>query len=100
MSSQFIDLESDSFHVRLPSNKVPKTEFHRQAVKTVAYLRVSTAQQDAGSQRLSVLEYARKHDRRADDFIEATAPGRIRIRLTNIRTTISHEINGIPRSRE
>ena len=45
-------------------------------MKTVAYLRVSTAQQDAGSQRLAILEYARKHDLRVDDFIEATAPGR------------------------
>ena len=26
-------------------------------MKTVAYLRVSTAQQDAGSQRLAILEY-------------------------------------------
>ena len=29
-------------------------------MKTVAYLRVSTAQQDAGSQRLAILEYARR----------------------------------------
>ena len=48
---------------------------HGQAVKTVAYLRVSTAQQDVGSQRLAILEYARKHDFRIDDFIEATASG-------------------------
>ena len=46
-----------------------------QAVKTVAYLRVSTAQQDVRSQRLAILEYARKHDFRIDDFIEATASG-------------------------
>ena len=47
--------------------------FHGQAEKTVAYLRVSTAQQDARNQRLAILEYARKHDFRIDDFIEATA---------------------------
>jgi len=44
-------------------------------VKTVAYLRVSTPQQDVSSQRLAILEYARTHDIRIDDFIEATASG-------------------------
>ena len=37
MVSQFIDMESDSFHGRLPSNKIPETGFHQQTVKTVAY---------------------------------------------------------------
>ena len=45
------------------------------AVKTVAYLRVSTPQQDVSSQRLAILEYARTHDIHVDDFIEATASG-------------------------
>ena len=49
--------------------------FHGQAVRTVAYLRVSTAQQDLRSQRLAILDYARKHAFRIDDFIEATASG-------------------------
>ena len=44
-------------------------------MKTVAYLRVSTPQQDVSSQRLAILEYARTHDIRIDDFIEATASG-------------------------
>ena len=44
-------------------------------MKTVAYLRVSTPQQDLRSQRLAILEYARAHDFRVDDFIEATALG-------------------------
>ena len=57
------------------SDKIPEAAFHRQTVKTVAYLRVSTAQQDVRSQRLAILEYARKHDFRIDDFIEATASG-------------------------
>ena len=48
---------------------------HGQAVKTAAYLRVSTAQQDLRSQRLAILKYARKHGFRIDDFIEATASG-------------------------
>ena len=42
-------------------------------MKTVAYLRVSTTQQVLRSQRLAILEYARKYDFRIDDFIEATA---------------------------
>ena len=46
------------------------------AVKTVAYLRVSTTRQDAGSQRLAILEYARRQGLRIDDFIEATASAR------------------------
>ena len=44
-------------------------------MKTVAYLRVSTAQQDIRSQRLAILEYARHHGVRIDEFIEATASG-------------------------
>ena len=37
--------------------------------------RPSTAQQDVRSQRLAILEYARAHDFRIDDFIEATSSG-------------------------
>ena len=44
-------------------------------VKTVAYLRVSTPQQDLRSQRLAILEYARAHGFGVDEFIEATASG-------------------------
>ena len=68
-------MECDAFHVSYLSDKTPEAVFHGQAVKTVAYLRVSTAQQDVSSQRLAILEYARKHDFRIDDFIEATASG-------------------------
>ena len=68
-------MEHDAFHVPYLSDKIPEAVFHGQAVRTVAYLRVSTAQQDVGSQRLAILEYARKHDFRIDDFIEATASG-------------------------
>ena len=42
-------------------------------MKTVAYLRVSTARQDAQGQRLAILEYARKHRLQIDEFVEATA---------------------------
>ena len=75
MIEQFSSMECDAFHVSYLSDKIPEAVFHGQAVKTVAYLRVSTAQQDVGSQRLAILEYARKHDFRIDDFIEATASG-------------------------
>ena len=68
-------MERDAFHVAYLSDKIPEAVFHSQAVKTVACLRVSTAYQDVRSQRLAVLEYARKHDFRIDDFIEATASG-------------------------
>ena len=68
-------MEHDAFHLSYLSDKIPEAVFHGQAVKPVAYLRVSTAQQDGRSQRLAILEYARKHDFRIDDFIEATASG-------------------------
>ena len=68
-------MECDAFHISYLSDKISEAVFHGQAVKTVAYLRVSTAQQDVGSQRLAILKYARKHDFRIDDFIEATASG-------------------------
>ena len=44
-------------------------------MKTVAYLRVSTAQQDVRCQRLAILEYARIQGFPIDNFIEATASG-------------------------
>ena len=72
---QFSSMEHDAFRIPYWSDKIPEDEFHGQAVKTVAYLQVSTAQQNVRSQRLAILEYARKHDFRIDDFIEATASG-------------------------
>ena len=73
MIEQFSSMECDEFHIPYLSDKISKAVFHGQAVKTVAYLRVSTAQQDVRRQRLAILEYARKHDFRIDDFIEPTA---------------------------
>ena len=69
-------MERDAFHVSYLSDKIPEAVFHGQAVKTVAYLRVSTAQQDVRSQRLAILEYARKHDFRIDDFTKLTGVSR------------------------
>ena len=44
MTEQFSSMERDAFHVSYLSDKIPEAVFHGQAVKTVAYLRVSTAQ--------------------------------------------------------
>ena len=43
MTEQFRSMERDVFHVSYLSDKIPEAVFHGQAVKTVAYLRVSTA---------------------------------------------------------
>ena len=40
-------MKRDAFHVPYLSDKIPEDAFHGQAVKTVAYLRASTAQQAA-----------------------------------------------------
>ena len=73
MTEQFSSMEHDAFHVPYLSDTIREAAFHGQAVKTVAYLRVSTPQQDVSSQRLAILEYARKHDLHIDDFIEAAS---------------------------
>ena len=62
LTEQFSSMERDTFHVPYLSDKTPEALFHGQAVKTVAYLRVSPAYQDVRSQRLSILKYAHKHD--------------------------------------
>ena len=49
-------MKRDAFHVSYLSDKIPEAVFHSQAVKTVAYLRVSTAQQDVRRQRLASLD--------------------------------------------
>ena len=93
MTEQFSSMEHDRFHVPYLSDKIPEAVFHGQAVKTVAYLRVATAQQDVRSQRLAILEYARKHDFQIDDFIEATASGQAsekRRRLDELMNVLQH----------
>ena len=62
-------------------------------MRTVAYLRVSTAQQDVRSQRLAILDYARAHDFRIDDFIEATASGQ----ASEKRRRLDELLNGLQR---
>ena len=44
--------------------------------KTIAYIRASTDKQDVDNQKLEILEYARKHDLKVDDFIEVTISSR------------------------
>lgn len=38
-------------------------------MKTIAYLRISTEEQDLDNQRLSILDYTNKHGIKVDDFI-------------------------------
>jgi DNA invertase Pin-like site-specific DNA recombinase len=40
--------------------------------KTIAYIRASTNKQEVNNQKLEILEYARQHDLKVDDFIEVT----------------------------
>ena len=49
LTEQFSSMECDAFHLSYLSDKTPEAVFHGQAVKTVAYLRTSTAQQDLRS---------------------------------------------------
>ncbi len=46
------------------------------AKKTIAYIRASTDKQDVDNQKLELLEYARRHDLKVDDFIEITISSR------------------------
>jgi DNA invertase Pin-like site-specific DNA recombinase len=43
---------------------------------TVAYLRASTDKQDLNNQKLEILEYARRHDLRVDEFVAVTMSSR------------------------
>ena len=44
--------------------------------KTVAYIRASTDKQDLNNQKLEILEYARQHSLKVDEFIEITISSR------------------------
>lgn len=76
--------------------------------KTIAYIRSSTNKQDVNNQRLEILEYARKHDLKVDDFIEVTmstkrTPKQRRIdillqQLTESGTLIATELSRLGRS--
>ncbi len=44
--------------------------------KIIAYIRASTGKQDLDSQKLEILEFARKHDLIVDEFIKITVSSR------------------------
>ena len=52
MTEQLCSMEYNEFPIPYLSDKTPEAVFHGQTVKYVAYLRVSTAQQDVRRQRL------------------------------------------------
>jgi DNA invertase Pin-like site-specific DNA recombinase len=56
-------------------------------VKCIAYIRVSTDKQDLDNQKLSILEYARKHDLTVSDFIE--------VRLSTRKSTHDRKIENV-----
>ncbi len=62
ITEQFSSIERDAFHGSYLSDTIPKGVFHGQAVKTVAYLRVSTRCKTWAASALPSLEYARKHN--------------------------------------
>lgn len=76
--------------------------------KTIAYIRASTNKQDIDNQKLEILEYARKHDLKIDDFIEATISSRktskqrrideLTEKLDNSGTLIATELSRLGRS--
>ena len=45
-------------------------------MKTIAYLRISTEQQDINSQRLAILDYANKNDMKVDEFMQVQRSSR------------------------
>ena len=46
------------------------------AVKTIAYLRISTAGQDCDNQRLAILDYAHQHKMTIDEFVSIQVSSR------------------------
>jgi DNA invertase Pin-like site-specific DNA recombinase len=62
--------------VRIREQKRPFDLFVAQAMKTIAYLRVSTGSQDLANQKLAVLDYARQKGFALDRFVEAQASSR------------------------
>jgi putative DNA-invertase from lambdoid prophage Rac len=50
----------------------------------LGYVRVSTAQQDVKNQRLEILEFARKENKKVDDFIEIEISSRLSLKARRI----------------
>jgi DNA invertase Pin-like site-specific DNA recombinase len=53
--------------------------------KTYAYLRISTDKQDLNHQKLEILEYARRHDLKVEEFVE--------IAISSCKTTKQRQID-------
>ena len=62
--------------VRIRGIKRPFDVFIARAMKTIAYLRISTGSQDLANQKLAVLDYARQKHFAIDRFVEAQASSR------------------------
>jgi DNA invertase Pin-like site-specific DNA recombinase len=63
-------------------------------IKTIAYIRVSTVQQDVSNQRLEILEYARKNDLKVDDFLELEISSRHTLKERRIEELLSRLESG------
>jgi DNA invertase Pin-like site-specific DNA recombinase len=53
-------------------------------MKTIAYLRVSTARQELQNQKLAILEYAQKHSLKVDEFFEVEISSRKSVKQRRI----------------
>ena len=63
-------------------------------MKTIAYIRVSTSQQDVSNQRLEILEYARRNDLKVDDFLEIEVSSRRTLKERRIEELLSRLHSG------
>lgn len=59
-------------------------------MKTVAYLRVSTPNQDLDQQRLAILDYAQKHKIVVDEFVSFTGSSRKELKQRAIAELLSN----------
>ena len=59
-------------------------------MKTVAYLRVSTTNQDLDQQRLAILDYAQKHKIVVDEFVSFTGSSRKELKQRAISELLSN----------
>lgn len=59
------------------------------AMRTLAYLRVSTGGQDLGQQKLAILDYARQHRITVDDIVEVHASTRRATQHTHVLALIT-----------
>jgi DNA invertase Pin-like site-specific DNA recombinase len=78
--------------VRIGERKMRFDLFVARAMKTIAYLRVSTGSQDLANQKLAVLDYARQKQFAIDRFVEAqasTRKGRDQRRIEELLGTLA-----------